>query len=67
VILELHPGDQPSAATVERERAVWNRLASVPAVRNNRVHLLYGDYLLSAGPRLGRVAETLARVLHPDR
>ena len=66
VIIELRPGDQPAAAALQRERAVWNLLASVPAVRNNRVHLLYGDYLLSAGPRLGRAAETLARVLHPD-
>ena len=66
VIIELRPGEQPAAATLQRERAVWNLLASVPAVRSNRVHLLYGDYLLSAGPRLGRAAETLARMLHPD-
>ena len=66
VIIELRPGNQPAAAALQRERGVWNLLASVPAVRNNRVHLLYGDYLLSAGPRLGRAAETLARVLHPD-
>jgi len=65
-IIELRPGEQPAAATLQKERAVWNLLASVPAVRSNRVHLLYGDYLLSAGPRLGRAAETLARVLHPD-
>jgi iron complex transport system substrate-binding protein len=66
VIVELWPGSQPPAETLQRERAVWNLLASVPAVRNNRVHLLYGDYLLAAGPRLGRAADTLARALHPD-
>ena len=66
VIVELRPGNQPGAEAVQRERAVWNLLASVPAVRNNRIHLLYGDYLLSAGPRLGRAADTIARVLHPD-
>jgi len=66
VIVELWPGSQPSAEALQRERAVWNLLASVPAVRNNRVHLLYGDYLLAAGPRLGRAADTLARALHPD-
>jgi ABC-type Fe3+-hydroxamate transport system substrate-binding protein len=38
----------------------------VPAVRNNRVHLLYGGYLVAAGPRMGQAAEALARVLHPD-
>jgi iron complex transport system substrate-binding protein len=66
VIVELHPGDSPAAAVLQKERAAWNQLASVPAVRNNRVHLLYGGYLLAAGPRLGQAAEALARVLHPD-
>ena len=66
VIIELHPGDQPRADALEKERASWNLLASVPAVRTGRVHLLYGGYLLAAGPRIGRAAETVARVLHPD-
>ena len=66
VIVELHPGEQPPAATLQKERAVWNVLASVPAVRNGRVHLLYGSYLLAAGPRIGLAAEALARVLHPE-
>jgi len=66
VIIELHPGDQPRADALQKERASWNLLASVPAVRTGRVHLLYGGYLLAAGPRIGRAAETIARVLHPD-
>lgn len=67
IVIELHPGEEPPPATLQRERAVWNLLASVPAVRNGRIHLLYGDYLLAAGPRIGRAAETLARALHPDK
>lgn len=66
VIIELHPGEQPAPDTLRKERAVWNGLLSVPAVRAGRVHLLYGGYLLAAGPRLAQAAETLARVLHPD-
>jgi len=66
VIIELHPGEQPAADALQKERATWNLLASVPAVRTGRVHLLYGGYLLAAGPRIGRATETLARVLHPD-
>jgi iron complex transport system substrate-binding protein len=66
VIIELHAGDQPAAAALQKERDAWNLLASVPAVRNTRVHLMYGGYLMAAGPRLGRAAEALARVLHPD-
>ncbi len=66
VIIELHPGETPPLAVVQKERAVWSLLPSVPAVRNGRVHLLYGGYLLAAGPRLARATEALARVLHPD-
>ena len=66
VIMELHPGEQPPADTLRKERAAWNLLASVTAVRTGRVHLLYGGYLLAAGPRIGRAAEAFARVLHPD-
>ena len=66
VIIELHGGDEPAPGVLQKERAVWSLLSSVPAVRNGRVHLLYGGYLVSPGPRLGRAADTLARVLHPD-
>jgi len=66
VILELHSGDQPPADALQKERTAWTLLASVPAVRTGRVHLLYGGYLLAAGPRIGRAAEAFARVLHPD-
>ena len=66
VIIELHPGEQPAADALQKERVVWNLLASVPAVRTGRVHLLYGGYLVAAGPRIGRAAEALAGVLHPD-
>ena len=65
-IIELHPGEQPPADVLQKERVAWNLLASVPAVRTGRVHLLYGGYLVTAGPRIGRAAERLARVLHPD-
>jgi len=66
VIIEVHSGDSPSPDVLRKERAVWNGLPSVPAVRNNRVYLLYSSYLMAAGPRLGQAAEALARVLHPE-
>ena len=65
VIIELHPGDTPPPGIVQKERSVWSLLASIPAVRNERVHLLAGEDRRAAGPRLSRAAETLARVLHP--
>jgi iron complex transport system substrate-binding protein len=66
VIIELHPGAEPTPEVIQKERSVWSLLSSVPAVRNRQVHLLYGGYLMSPGPRLAAAAETLARVLHPD-
>jgi iron complex transport system substrate-binding protein len=65
VILEV----RATALTESRaaaEREAWTSLASVPAVRQQRVHLLSGDYLVVPGPRLAEAAEAFARTLHPD-
>ncbi len=40
------------------------RLASLPAVRNDRVHLVDGDVLFRPGPRIGEAAAHLFRLLH---
>jgi iron complex transport system substrate-binding protein len=66
VIIEVHAGDEPAPDVLQKERAVWSLLPSVPAVRNGRIHLLYGGYLVTPGPRLVRAAEAFARALHPD-
>lgn len=61
VILEV-----TATALLGRTQAgVWSSLASIPAVRNGRVHQLEGQYLVVPGPRLGQAAEAFARVLHP--
>jgi len=52
--------------TSSPERDAWSSLSSVPAVRNQRVHLLTGDYLVVPGPRLAAATEAFARALHPD-
>jgi iron complex transport system substrate-binding protein len=67
VVLELHYGDSVSAERLgAEERAVWNALASVPAVRSNRIYLLAGDEFVVPGPRIVAAAERLARTLHPE-
>ena len=59
-----------AAGLIERtpspERDAWSALSSVPAVRNQRVLLLTGDYLVVPGPRLAAATEAFARALHPD-
>ncbi len=65
VILELRA--EPLDPAVERkERAAWNTLASVPAVRNRRVHIIDDRRTVIPGPRVGEGVELLARVLHPQ-
>lgn len=64
VILELRPEGLPPEQ-VRREQAVWNALASVPAVRNKRVYILTDARTVIPGPRIAEGAELIARVLHP--
>lgn len=66
VLIELQYGNSLRADNLETERAVWNALPSLPAVKNNRVHLLVGNEFVVPGPRVVLAAERLARTLHPD-
>ena len=66
VILELRA--EPLAAdSLSREIAVWRTLASVPAVRNNRVHIIADLRTVVPGPRVGEGADVISRVLHPPK
>lgn len=65
VILEIHGGATPDSATIDRERRAWSKLSGIPAVRANRVYLLYGDALVVPGPRMPFAAGQFARALHP--
>ena len=42
----------------------WSGLVSIPAVRNNRIHVLEADYLLIPGPRFPRTVEMIYEVLY---
>jgi iron complex transport system substrate-binding protein len=66
VILEVRAEGLIAEREVADERQVWSTLSSVPAVRNQRIHFLSGDYLVVPGPRFAAATETLARVLHPE-
>jgi iron complex transport system substrate-binding protein len=66
VIIELHYGTSLARERLDAERLVWNSLASVPAVKNRRVHLLVGDEFVVPGPRIVIAAERFAQALHPE-
>ena len=66
VIVELRATGLFAAGEEREEKAAWSTLPSIPAVRNGRIHMLNGDYLVVPGPRIAAAAETIARALHPE-
>lgn len=66
VIVEFRYNSALTGDAIAREEASWNRLSTLPAVRNGRVHLLEGDAFVVPGPRIVDATERLARALHPD-
>jgi iron complex transport system substrate-binding protein len=66
VVVELTYDERMTAGSQASEIAVWDRLSSVPAVRDRRVHLLLGNQFVQPGPRMADATEAIARALHPD-
>ena len=66
VIVELHYGQALAPDRLDAERRAWNALASLPAVKNGRVHLLVGGEFVVPGPRIALAADRIARTLHPE-
>ena len=64
-ILELR-GDPLAAGMKAKEIAVWRALASLPAVRNDRVYFLDDQMTVVPGPRIADGVELIARRLHPE-
>jgi iron complex transport system substrate-binding protein len=65
VILELRGEDIPSPEELPAEIDSWRALASVPAVRNNRLYFMPGRAYVVPGPRVAEGAEAMAAKLHP--
>lgn len=67
VILEVRAANSafPSGDRVS-ESNVWNALAAVPAVRNNRIHFLFDDRIVIPGPRVVEGTMAIAKALHPE-
>ena len=67
VIIEFHSGAPWTPDRITRELGVWATLASVPAVRTGRVHILIDEKLSIPGPRVVEAIQILAHALHPNR
>ena len=66
IIIEIRSGRSEATTDAAGERSAWSPLASIPAVRNGRIHRLTGAQFVVPGPRVGLAAEQLARMLHPE-
>lgn len=66
VIVDLHYGEMTRDADRDAERQAWKGLSAVPAVKRNRIHMLFGDYLVVPGPRVAQAVEDFAKAIHPD-
>jgi iron complex transport system substrate-binding protein len=65
VIIELRTAEMLEADDRAQELTVWSALASLPAVRNRRVHLLTRKGLAVPGPGVADSTEEFTKVLHP--
>ena len=61
VVIELHVDGGPPA-----DLSAWQALPALPAVQKGRIIALTGTDLVTAGPRVARATERLARAIHPD-
>jgi len=55
-----------SEAEARRVVELWNRYASITAVRERRVWAVTADLYVVPGPRMAQAARELARMLHPE-
>lgn len=69
VIIDMgeHPDARPiSEKQIQSEIALWRKYPSLPAVKNNRVHIVSSDLFVHAGPRVIDLARVLAKLFHPE-
>ena len=64
VILVLDVRDRLPEGAKERFLAEWRMHPTLPAVRDGRVRVLNGSFLVRSGPRLPRAARLIARAIH---
>jgi iron complex transport system substrate-binding protein len=61
VVIELRADDEAPP-----DLDAWTVVPSIPAVRNHRVVVLAGSEMVTAGPRVAKATERIARALHPE-
>ncbi len=62
LISSMNPGTE-----YQKVLQKWTRWKMIPAVKNNRVHLIDSDLLDRPSPRIIDGLEEMAELLHPDK
>jgi len=66
VIIELMPAGPGSEEQLQRVKRDWQALATVPAVKNDAIHVITEKNALIPSPRYVAIIEKIAGLLHPD-
>ena len=65
IIIETLPSQTPETE-VQQRISDWKKLSKIPAVKQNRIHIVREDYMLVPGPRLDRTAAAFAEIIQSD-
>ena len=65
-IIELRPSQAQTEEAKAKLFGDWQALKNLPAVESGRIAVLTEEYIVLPGPRMARIAERLAEVLHGD-
>lgn len=65
IILEVFP-EGISDGNRALLRQDWDRMSTLPAVKNGRIFYLTDDFILIPGVRIGRTARKFATLFHPE-
>jgi len=65
IIIEAGPKSNLSQKEIDYKVEQWNRFPTIQAVRDKRIYFIGADYILIPGPRLVKILENFAQVIHP--
>jgi len=66
IIIVAGPKVRFSTAELRERKKQWGRFTTVRAVKNNNIYYIGADYILIPGPRLTKIVEKFAAIIHPE-
>jgi len=66
VIIDIFPEASDHNADIDQVKQQWQNLHHVNAIKNNRIHIIEENYATIPGPRIFRLLDTMAALIHPE-